>query len=74
MALAFVLCLFPVYRSTSLDSERKLFVYSAFIAQCYFCDSIATKVLIGVVGIFCPIFLTNICHLVCLFVPLLLPT
>ena len=74
MALAWVLYFSPVYPSTSLDSERKLLVYSAFIAQCYFCDSIATKILEEDVGIFCPIFLTNICHMVCLLIPLLLPT
>lgn len=70
------LCLvfFSCYPSISLDSERKLLVYSAFIAQCYFCDPIATKILVEDVGIFCPIFLTNICHLVCLLIPLLLPT
>lgn len=56
MALALVLYFSPVYPSTSLDSEIKLLVYTAFIAQCYFCDSIATKILEEDVGIFCPIF------------------
>ena len=51
MAPAPLLCFSPVYPSTSLDSERKILVYGAFIAQYYFCNPIATEILEEDVGI-----------------------